>query len=104
MPTETDYKMVSRRELNQILDSPGETYEPRGLFLCWDLVDDKDVWTAVNNIQGDAITEEFIDKRSAVRWLHGHAVAEKQKYRGKSKTEIETERRIARLRMLSGKE
>ncbi len=80
MPSAQDYKFISRERMNKILDSLGETYEPRGLFICMDKVDRMWVYTAVNNLNGDAITDEFITKRSAVRWLHGHPVTDEQRY------------------------
>lgn len=81
MPSAQDYKFISREKLDEMLDSPGEKYEPRGLFICLDKVDGEWVYTAVNNRNGDALTDEFINKRSAVRWLHGHPVTDEQRYR-----------------------
>ena len=64
-------KDLTRPELDEILNSPGEKYEPFGLFICCDKIDETDVWTAVDNSAGAAITEEFGSHNSAVRWLHG---------------------------------
>lgn len=91
MPSQ-DYKLILRSALDKILDSPGETYEPRGLFICSDEVDGETVYTAVNNLGGDAITEEFTNRRSAVRWLHGNPVSADQYWRPKSKEQKERER------------
>lgn len=46
MPSAQDYKFISREKLDEMLDSPGETYEPRGLFICLDKVDGEWVYTA----------------------------------------------------------
>lgn len=89
-----DIQWLTREEFNKILDSPGETYEPRGLFLCRDWLScGKFVWSAMRNMDGAGETEEFFERRSAIRWLHGHPVGEAQFYRepgsGKEKKEIE---------------
>lgn len=47
MPTKPEYKRVSREYLDRILDSPGETYEPRGLFLCDQWIGGVQIWTAM---------------------------------------------------------
>jgi hypothetical protein len=97
MPSPQDYKMLTREELDEILDSPGDTYEPRGLFVCWDQVDGQDVWTAVNNINGDAVTDEFIDRRSAVRWLHGYPVLDRHRWMHGCIETVDKARRLAEL-------
>lgn len=67
-----DYKRVSREFLDRVLDSPGETYEPRGLFLCDQYIDGERIWTAMRNENGEGLTEDFVSKRTAVLWLRGH--------------------------------
>lgn len=66
-----DYKIISKEYANRILDSPGEKYEPLGKYLVEDTVDGITVWVAIDNSRGEAWTEEFNSRRSAVRWLHG---------------------------------
>lgn len=79
MAKKPDYEYVSRAFLDRVLDSPGPTYEPRGLFLCWQEIDGEDVWTAMRNRDGEGLTEDFVKKSAAVRWLHGYVVG-KDKY------------------------
>lgn len=67
-------KRISRAELDAILNSEGDTYEPRGLFVVEEDVDGRMICTAVNNTNGDAVTEEFASRQPAVRWLHGYTV------------------------------
>lgn len=50
----SEYTRVSREFLDKVLDSPGETYEPRGLFLCRQEIDGEEVWTAMRNENGRA--------------------------------------------------
>lgn len=64
-------KELTRPELDEILNSPGEKYEPLGLYVCPDEVGCT-IWTAVDNSTGDAWTEEFGSRMMAVRWLHGY--------------------------------
>ena len=71
-----DYKRVSREFLDRVLDSPGETYEPRGLFLCRQEIDGEEVWTAMRNENGEGLTEDFNSRKPAVRWLHGSGASE----------------------------
>lgn len=63
---------ITREQLDAMLDTDGDTYEPRGLFIVEEYVDGHMVYTAVNNKNGDALTEEFSVGRTATRWLHGY--------------------------------
>lgn len=54
---------VSRKKLEEII----EYRFPFGLYL----TKDGRKWVAVDNLTGDAWTEEFRWKRTAVRWLLG---------------------------------
>lgn len=74
-------KEITRAEMDKILDSPGETYEPRGLFLCQEVIGGVDVYTAMRNIHGEGITEDFVTHTSAVRWLHGFSVSDRLLYK-----------------------
>lgn len=88
--------VVSREMVDIILDSDGETYEPRGLFICVDIVDGEKVYTAVKNLDGSGETEEFRNKRAAQRWLVGYKVHEKCFYRPVEKDcDIEKVKRVA---------
>ena len=60
---------VTRAFLDALFDS--DDYEPRGLFLCEDEVDGRVVYVAVDNSQGEALTEEFVFKYAARQWLKG---------------------------------
>ncbi len=62
---------VNREFLNRLFDSPGEKYEPIGQFICPDEINGKKIYVAVDNITGDAWTEEFRSHCMATRWLHG---------------------------------
>ena len=67
-----DVEIVSRAFLDAMFDSlETEDYEPRGMFLCEDEVDGRAVWVAVDNRNGDALTEEFNFKYAAMKWLRG---------------------------------
>lgn len=72
---------ISREEMDKILDSPGETYEPRGLFLCTECVGGVAVYTAMRNIDGEGLTEDFTTHMAAVRWLHNFPVTERYIYK-----------------------
>lgn len=72
---------ISRKKMNKILDSPGETYEPRGLFLCVENVGGVAVYTAMRNIDGEGMTEDFTTHMAAVRWLHNFPVTERYIYK-----------------------
>lgn len=88
--------VVSREMVDIILDSDGDTYEPRGLFICVDIVDDEKVYTAVRNLDGSGETEEFRNKRAAIRWLEGYKVHEKCFYRPREKDrDVEKVKRVA---------
>ena len=78
---------VGREMINMILDSEGDTYEPRGLFVCMDIVDGERVYTAVRNLDGSGETEEFRNKRAAERWLEGYPVQSKCFYRKEKETD-----------------
>ena len=67
---------MSREFLDRVLDSPGESYEPRGLFLCRQEIDGEEVWTAMRNENGEGLTEDFKSRKPAVRWLHGYGASE----------------------------
>jgi len=54
---------VSPEQLSNIIDQR----TPSGLFL----TRENRIWVAVDNMTGDAWTEEFASKRQAVRWLRG---------------------------------
>lgn len=72
---------ISRAEMDKILDSPGETYEPRGLFLSTECVGGVAVYTAMRNIDGEGLTEDFTTHMAAVRWLHNFPVTERYIYK-----------------------
>ncbi len=72
----TEYTRVSREFLDRVLDSSGESYEPRGLFLCRQEIDGEEVWTAMRNENGEGLTEDFKSRKPAVRWLHGYGASE----------------------------
>lgn len=65
----TDIVTVTRAFLDELFDS--DDYTPRGRFICEDVVNGKIVWVAVNNENGDALTEEFFMRAHAVKWLNG---------------------------------
>lgn len=65
----TDIVAVTRAFLDELFDS--DDYTPRGRFICEDVVNGKIVWVAVNNENGDALTEEFFMRAHAVKWLNG---------------------------------
>lgn len=89
MPTKPEYKRVSREFLDRILDSPGETYEPRGLFLCDQWIGGVQIWTAMRNLDGEGETEDFLHRRTAVMWLNGKEFGESAFWRPKQvKAEI----------------
>ena len=67
-----DVKAVGRPFLDKLFDSPD--YEPRGMFLCEETIDGQDIWTAVDNRNGDALTEEFMSKYAANMWLRGKKI------------------------------
>ena len=71
-----EYKIetVTRAFLDKLFDSEGEKYEPFGLFIAQDEVDGKTVYVAVDNAEGEALTEEFRTRQMAVMWLHGYSV------------------------------
>lgn len=74
-----DVQLISREYLDTILNSTGEKYEPFGKFICADIDDDGGVvWTAVDNSNGEARTEEFRKRGTATRWLHGYRVTNLQ--------------------------
>ena len=82
-----DIITINRNMLNDILDSDGATYEPRGLFICKDTVDGEDVYTALKNLDGSGETEEFKSRWSAAKWLQGHNVGKRCLYRQKRENE-----------------
>lgn len=93
---QSDVVVVSREMVDRILDSEGETYEPRGLFMCADVVDGEKVYTAVKNLDGSGETEDFRNKRAAQRWLEGCKVHGKCFYRPVEKDcDIEKVKRVA---------
>lgn len=65
----TDIVQVTRAFLDELFDS--DDYTPRGRFICEDVVNGKIVWVAVDNVNGDALTEEFFMRAHAVKWLNG---------------------------------
>lgn len=65
----TDIVVVTRAFLDELFDS--DDYTPRGRFICEDVVNGKIVWVAVDNENGDALTEEFFMRAHAVKWLNG---------------------------------
>ena len=91
----TDYKRVSREFMDNVLDSPGVTYEPRGLFLCDQYIGGERIWTAMRNLDGEGLTEDFACKRTAVLWMHGHEFKEETYWRPDKK--IEYADRLERL-------
>lgn len=52
---------INSSDVRNIVDSQ----IPKGLFLCHE----KNWWVAVDNSTCDAWTEEFSEKRKAIRWL-----------------------------------
>ena len=72
MITIDDIKPVDRPFLDKLFDSPD--YEPRGMFLCEETIDGQDVWTAVDNRNGEALPEEFLTKYAAKMWLRGKKI------------------------------
>lgn len=74
-------KEITRAEMDKILDSEGDTYEPRGLFICTEMIGGVEVYTAMRNIDGEGMTEDFVTHMSAVRWLHGFAVSDRMLYK-----------------------
>ena len=102
MPSAQDYKVISRRKMDEMLDEPGVgvEYRPLGMFVCVEEVDGEWVYTAMDNRNGQALTEDFITKRAAVRWLHGYAVSDEQRWKPKS----ESVSRALRMAQLAGKE
>ena len=62
----------TRQWIDRLLDS--DDYEPRGKFICADEVDGEDVWVAVDNSNGEAITEEFTSRYAATTWLRGRRI------------------------------
>jgi transcriptional regulator with XRE-family HTH domain len=57
---------ISREKADELLASKGDTYEPRGLFVVRDFVGGDEVFTAIQNLDGTAETEEFTRHRAAV--------------------------------------
>lgn len=72
---------ISREKMDEILDSPGATYEPRGLFLSTECVGGVAVYTAMRNLNGEGLTEDFTTHVAAVRWLHNFPVTERYIYK-----------------------
>lgn len=72
---------ITRAEMDRILDSEGETYEPRGLFICQETVGGVLIYTAMRNIDGEGQTEDFVNRTVAVRWLHGLKTCDKWIYK-----------------------
>lgn len=66
-----EIRRVSVKFLKRLFDSPGETYEPRGKFVAVDTEGDAPVFIAVDNTDGRALTEEFVSRFRATRWLNG---------------------------------
>ena len=64
---------VSREFLMKLFDSEGEKYLPLGRFICEEEVGWATIYTAVDNVNGEAWTEEFGNRRQAVKWLNGNA-------------------------------
>lgn len=67
-----DIVTVTRAFLDELFDS--DDYTPRGRFICEDVVNGKIVWVAVDNENGDALTEEFFMRAHAVKWLNGKQI------------------------------
>ena len=65
-----DYQIMSCSQFKKMInDTSKKQYEPIGKFI----VQDVDCFIAVENSTGEAFTEEFASKRSAIMWLHGYA-------------------------------
>ena len=66
-----DYKIISNEEALKLMATfyTLGKYEPLGKFL----IDknEKDVYVAIDNEDGEAWTEEFSTKEKAIAWLHG---------------------------------
>lgn len=77
---EIEVEDISRAKADELLASTGDTYEPRGLFVVDDLVDGSRIYTAIQNLDGSAETEEFTTHRAAVNWLHGRNVGREYYY------------------------
>lgn len=67
-----DIVTVSRAFLDELFDS--DDYTPRGKFICEDVVNGKIVWVAVDNSNGEALTEEFFMRAHAIKWLNGKEI------------------------------
>lgn len=63
---------VSRAFLDELFDSMD--YTPRGKFICRDEVKGKIVWVAVDNSNGEALTEEFFTEAHAKKYLNGKQI------------------------------
>lgn len=68
----SDIVTVTRAFLDALFDS--DDYTPRGRFICEDVVKGKIVWVAVDNENGEALTEEFFMRAHAVKWLNGKEI------------------------------
>ena len=68
----SDIVQVTRAFLDELFDS--DDYTPRGRFICEDVVNGKIVWVAVDNSNGEALTEEFFMQAHAVKWLNGKQI------------------------------
>ena len=85
-----EYFSLDRQELDGILSQRGETYEPRGLYICRDRIGSgTTVYTAMRNLDGSGTTEEFCGLCGAVHWLHGKKVLARSFYREHEKTDTE---------------
>lgn len=86
------YFFLKRHELDGILAQSGDTYEPRGMFVCRDRLDDGvTVYTAMRNLDGGGATEEFRNVSAAVRWLYGLPFYPSSLYRDAARTDKELE-------------
>lgn len=66
----TDYKPIDHDQYSALINSPGAKYEPIGKYIYHD--EEAGIWTAIDNSDGEAWTEDFGCLNVAVRWLHGY--------------------------------
>ena len=75
MNSKYDIKEITEKEAKAILDSqrtPGDKYTPEGLFF----IRGKDAIIGIDNLYGNAWTEEFKDLATCKIWLEGTMTVE----------------------------
>lgn len=58
-------EIIDQKKANEIV----ETYKPIGLFLLPANKNNVAFWTAIDNLSGEAFSEDFETKENAVLWL-----------------------------------